>query len=342
LTTVACTGFRLFAPLQSDLSVGRNLVFAVPNKMLDVLEARCSHVTTASASWQQERRWAARAESQNVIGFWRGRAVMYPYFRRSKLELHNITGNEDAYLKRFLLEQNNAMRAAEAVAQRRWQDSKGFAGWLVTNPAFLDEHDVLLVKYRREIEEWGLPPLSRPVTRLPLNSGSESNSRLSTFYDDMDAFYRRWQITGLAAPYLPLPMQAQLPLLAPSDQQSVTLQIPANARIPDAAELRRTIAEAFQRRDDDHLTKWTELIRSDNQAKNPISKYATLFELQHYCRIIHQRLPIAFDKPRSALDAALAHTLDIAPPTVRAYFRFLARRLDVKWMTRKCGFELCR
>ena len=116
------------------------------------------------------------------------------------------------------------------------------------------------------------------------------------FASAFEEFFVRWRLLGLAAPYLPVPLQ---PLMGGDFPATVLPQVtraggvfclPDTFPIPSRDDLRNLLeASIHGSRKPGHLEEWMALICAKNSAKKPLVKYARLFQLQHYWRIVHQR-----------------------------------------------------
>ena len=84
----------------------------------------------------------------------------------------------------------------------------------------------------------------------------------------------------------------------------------------------------------DHLVKWRRIVARENAAKNAIARYARLFSLQHYWRLIHERHAIAVKRQACHLRAAFATFFDVSPDSIRKDLTSITKGLGSGWERR--------
>ena len=65
--------------------------------------------------------------------------------------------------------------------------------------------------------------------------------------------------------------------------------------------------------------------------QNRIACFARLFELQHYCQILHQRHSAVLAKHVGRVNGVIASFLEVKAPTIRRDLRLIRSRLRAKW-----------
>ena len=80
------------------------------------------------------------------------------------------------------------------------------------------------------------------------------------------------------------------------------------------------------------------MIRSGNKAKNRLSRFARIFGLQHYWRVLANRHGAGLRSAAGKLDAIFAEWLGVSEGTVRQDRREMTRRLGEKWLERNSVF----
>ena len=75
-------------------------------------------------------------------------------------------------------------------------------------------------------------------------------------------------------------------------------------------------------------------MRGSNPAKNKIPRFGRVFELQHYCRILHERHAQAIHRRLGDLEFALASFMGVSPETIHRDLLFIRDRLGEDWMSR--------
>jgi hypothetical protein len=243
------------------------------------------------------------------IGFDRGLPIIYHLLRRQPL-----SGIPHAWKS---LVPNWRLKLVEARCRRAFETAKGYAGWLVTNRWFIDEHDALV---------------GRVAPNGPISTDLKEKLR---------AFCRRWRLSALVAPRLPVPLMAHNPAmvfhLAPLSMESstTTFHLPDICPPPSRDELRNMLEECARGGDSpEHLAGWMQIVSSANSAKNQITRYARIFEVQHYCRILSERYPSALVRGQHKLERALAKFLHVSTATIRGDLQVIRRRLGEGWMRR--------
>ncbi|HEY2585497.1 MAG TPA: hypothetical protein VGI81_07030 [Tepidisphaeraceae bacterium] len=212
-------------------------------------------------------------------------------------------------------------RAALAVADDRItrlrQTARAYAGWLCLDRQFIAEHDAFLATWGDKAREFGLdaptpapPPKDRPDA-VPAPFREYTAAR--------DRFLLRWQLAGLAGPYLPVPPMPHLPLaggaaVLPNPALGTTFFLPTIFPLPDRQELKQRIDEALDRqRLSAHLGGWSELIATDMAHRGKVMpRLARVFVLQHYWRVLFARHAAALHRQLGRLHEAFAGFLGTA------------------------------
>lgn len=273
------------------------------------------------------------------IGHWKGNMVSYNYvLPRRPLEFDQAT-REFLGISKF----RAASMAKEAEIQLNSFDSplRGYLGWLLSQRTFLSEHDELIQRYPLQIQQHGFP--------LPLNSRPNPNQyqteEASDYTRDFVAFYSRWRLQTLAAPYIPLPLAPQLPDVWTSraanlpkgghsfflpDISPVTGQGSINAGLNGA--LRGTSPP-------DHLAHWMDIVGKENTSRIQIQAFERRFRLQHFWILLHDRYPDAVRRRRRPLTDVFADFLGVESTTVKRDLDHLAKNVGPTWATRDC--DLC-
>ena len=221
---------------------------------------------------------------------------------------------------------------------------RGYAGWLMMNQQFLDEHDMLLANHVDAVKRWGTPTLE-----IDAGAASDTDSPQSDmspqgagkeFFTDCRRFLLRWCLQGLAAPYLPVPLP---PLLA-GVQPKVAMQLmeaggvfflPITMPVPSRDELRSALDDALHGGDQpEHLEEWLHIIRSENPAKNSMDKFARRFEVQHYWRILHSRHASALKGNLGKVEEVLAEEFGLKRSTISGDIREIREHLGKDWLDR--------
>ena len=279
----------------------------------------------------------------HTVGFWRNKPVVYGYLRQRKLTDMRL---DAATLQKLgwelTVEKANAnLQTAESRLSRMSEVAQGYAGWLTTNLVFIQEQDDLLRQFASQVNQWGIPSLTGPPRLAVPEEVTPAEPALTTCCEKFQEFCIRWRLAGLAAPNLPLPLQPQTPTLGlalmtgPLMEIGSVFYLPDTYPVPSRDELRDILEDSLRGSGTaSHLSEWTELVRGSNPAKNKIPRFGRVFELQHYCRILHERHAQAIHRRLGDLEFALASFMGVSPETIHRDLLFIRDRLGEDWMSR--------
>lgn len=274
------------------------------------------------------------------IGFAAGTTIQFNFLRDRALDLNS---DELEYMGILLgPQQEAAMELMRSRLNYVRRPARGYLGWLLTNPTFLDEHDELLRSCAEFIQRGcDLPVAMRTMrrgTELP-EGWNQTQSRTDEWISTFRDFCARWRLIQLAGPYLPQPLQPHLP--SPFSDSGV-----ANHVVPDVfpvegrGTFREIVNDSVRAADDvEHLTDWLEIVGRENSARNRIGHFARLLELQHFVRVLQQRHPGALHRNRVQLQDVLADFFGVSLDSIRKDWRFIDRRLGRDWSKRRDPFD---
>lgn len=284
-------------------------------------------------------------DHSRYAGFKNGRAFSFP-LRQRPMQLSSEAA-QAAAIDRNQAQLDHIARTAEERSAAVTKTTRAYTGWLLTNPQFLGELDELLKTWAVMVRRWGFDRLGIVLPKSGLIPGDDptADERWAGYSFAFEQFFARWRLRGMAAPYLPVPLE---PLMAGRFPVSVLHQImnsggafvlPDIYPIPSRDQLRALLEDALHRSTaPDHLDEWRKLIASDNTAKKPFVRYARLFEVQHYYRNLQQRHARALGGELASVKAALASFLGAAARTINDDLKFLNRRLGRDWVERGRDF----
>ena len=277
------------------------------------------------------------------VGFWSNRPITHDVLQQSPLgaispERAEALGWDKSEARLAQIERIYEERSGHFALFAR-----GYAGWLMTNQQFLDEHDALLANWSDMVRRWGVDRLGLLIPKemcLPESDPTE-DPRWEKFDAAFEEFFVRWRLQGLAAPYLPVPLR---PLMAGSFPVSIVRQIaraggvflfPDTFPVPSRDELRGLLHDALHQGEQaDHLGTWMDIIRPDNPAKNPVARFARLFQLQHYWRLLLNRHAPAFRRKLTVAKEVMAWFCGTAFETVHQDLLFIKGRRGDDWIQR--------
>ena len=237
----------------------------------------------------------------------------------------------------------NIARIAEERTAGMARTTRAYAGWLMTNPQFLGELDGLLETWADMVRRWGFDRLGIIQLNGMYLPGDDpaADPRWADYRSAFEEFFTRWRLRGMAAPYLPIPlepgMSGQFPVsVLPQVMRSGgAFVLPDTCSVPSRDELRWMLDDSLHRGPaPEHLTEWMELVARDNTAKKPFIMFERLFELQHYFRLLHHRHAPALQRKLIPVKEVLATFLGVSKRTVDGDLQFINRRLGSAWVQR--------
>ena len=219
---------------------------------------------------------------------------------------------------------------------------RGYVGWLLTNPVFLDEHDDLFRRSRDDIRKHGIP---KPMMAKPVfgrtRKGAAGRSDREPFILEFRDFCHRWRLQTFAGPYLPLPNEPQIPdlLFRPEGlaaaKGTTTNSIPDIFPVGDRGELQSAVDDAVHGGErPSHLADWYAIIDSANSAKNPIIRYVRLFRFQHFVCVWYSRHARALYRKKTHMLDALAEFFNVSKDTIKSDWKFLDDNVGKDWRLR--------
>lgn len=206
---------------------------------------------------------------------------------------------------------------------------RGYLGWLLTTPLFLNEHDRLWEGASEELDGASIPQrieARRSGRELPADWQLQTDSA-SGFAAQFRDFCSRWRLSQFAGPHLPVPVEPRIPNLLASQQAAPQFQIPDIIAIDGGGLVREMITDSLRQPRAEHLAEWMQIVEPDNQGRKSIHRFARLFELQHYSRALAHRHPDALARNKERLHLAFAAYFRTSIDTIRGDLRFMKKRL---------------
>lgn len=323
--------------------------FTLPNALWDVVISLLGEDRFDADALELERQLSRICgDHSSVAGFWQGRAFVYNLLRpipgRMPSAEDAAWSGRDVNKAKF----DNTMRLYEERSKGFARVTQAYAGWLLTNRTFVDEHNALFVEWSDMVQRWGLNRLGilLPTKGLLRGDDPTADPRWTDYSVAFEEFFSRWRLLGLAAPYLPIPIQ---PLMGGAMPMSVLTQLnrargafclPDTFPVSSRDDLRNILEDALRGSEGpDHLKDWQALIARDNSAKKPLGKFARLFEVQHYWRILRRRHPRAIHRKLGLLKVALSEFLKMSTDSIHRDLLFIGQRLGKDWFDRGGSFS---
>ena len=174
---------RVFFALPEDLLKAIDDAIVQQHKLASGIEAALSRVC---------------GDHSQHVGFCNAVPIAYPYLRRRAATSIVLDDAAHKWLTRQILDAREKLQTAERRLKRHFNIAKAYAGWLLTQPTYVEEQDNLLREFHQEVRQWGLPNLARQTTssavfELPISRVPAPNVYVHRF----EAFYLRWRLSGL-------------------------------------------------------------------------------------------------------------------------------------------------
>jgi hypothetical protein len=331
--------------------------FGLPTRLLAILENEIEKSSDIHRQLARERDFSTRLSRRDrwvgqrcYFGADLDQPIDYQFaeaFRSPRAISQTIDGFDPAsYLQHAPDVDPERLKRAIRVCAKRinalHENSKGYLGWLLTTPAFLDEHDRLLDSHKDHILAHGMPLLSRHRLTGSASCRMPTDECHNECFDAFDQFYVRWRLESLAAPGLPVPQTTDFsvfptePASSPRNEAGRMFFIPDIFPIPSRELLRNMLEDELRPQGalPDHLEEWGRLIAKSNPSKKGIPRFARLFELQHYTRIVRRRMS---GVKQGVLERCLAKLFAQSDATIHRDMLFLRERLGTDWQTRPFG-----
>ncbi len=325
---------ELLAELREDPRIAKGLFFALPTTLIDAIERNLDDKIPAA-----DLKFERKATSV-LAGL-----VTEPPSDNPPVKTWSASGvsDQDIAKTRAALVSSQADRNRIRIAQA------AYIGWLTTNSEFISEHDELMKNHQSRLSTNGFPVLGnfnvaaaakkRPAKKGP-KIGKITDDKVLTYLSDFEAFFVRWRLQGLNAPYIPEPLGPQFPVLDPqrmSNQMAaggLTLFLPDTFPTPGCDELRNLVEQALGRYSatpPEHLQAWTEIIAGDTMAKNQLPHYARIARLQLYWTALHSRYAAQLKRSKEKLTAAFSEFFGCDDKTIKRDLKLISERFSRNW-----------
>jgi hypothetical protein len=281
---------------------------------------------------EAERAFTLLCEQHRAVGCWQKVQVCCPY----------LTGPGPSHDLRQVQDTLGWTPAQLLLAQSLLQGSqerkdrlKGYMGWLLTEPAFLQQLRQLSDRWHElPGDRRPLFPLGR-INRYPISTPDEDlSSNAKGFHQDLKNFLDRWGLVQLSSWELPEPQGPLLPNLLPSNSPAIPvhgihLVLPLHYPLQGDDTLIQQIYD-FQRQ----AVQQLELDKSLAGLPH-FRAYAALFDVLHVERVIRSRLkgsaPAGFVL---AMEQAVATGLNCSLDSVKKFRKCISacqrgRRIEV-------------
>jgi hypothetical protein len=296
------------------------VVYGVPGDLLDALAEDVPDLFDFNKdALSFEYRLADFFQQHYSVGLVHGRLIRSSLFEeRAPLTI----SSEDFHAlgwEQFGLTQQKANHLCSELESRSAQfheQAVAYAGWLVTNPQFLNEVTAIR-EGKREL--------------LTMASDFETAIKLDP---EMNAFCAKWQLAGMASWDLPEPQGPnlagiRLPESARRGDEQVNLELPLTMRLPARVPIRDIVAEIRVQAASPHLAEWQEILdRSKGRSGPGESQFATILQIQFFRNIVlESRYGERFSGRVQALDRAFSRFVGLEEDSIKKLRLEIQRRL---------------
>ena len=216
---------------------------------------------------------------------------------------------------------------------------RGYVGWLVTNPQYLEERDALFDTWTDMIAAEGIPLSGSTMFGEVAHSEliqPVSDNRVVKFLKAFEQFYARWRLQHLVTKELPEPLSPQSPVVTPlallthMKTGGVTLYQPDTMPVPGRDRLRKALDTVRLHQDNDHLAAWIKVSRLSRPSDSAMTAFRRIFIQHHYWTALEQRHPQIFRGNVGRIQNAFAEYLYVSPDSVDKYRQRIRSRLAGK------------
>ena len=316
--------------------IERRVFYSIPRHLLDLVVRAVGRKRFDEALVDMEYSLSDVNEDHSArVGFAGGQPIIFNLLRTSQFEIA-----PDVAVSIGLDSEAKRVETTEKLndrLQHLHQITRGYLGWLLTNSEFLDEHDDLLRRHSRRIRNGcELPGGVRSITpdnNLP-EGWRRTNARNNQWVGEFREFCEWWRLMQLVGPYLPQPLQPHLP--SPFRSAGGThFVVPDTFAVDGQGMMREIVSDGVRAASDDpHMSGWFEIVSPENPARNVVGRFARIFELQHFVRILQRRYSESLNGKRRRLQGALAGFLEVSLDTIQNDWKLIESRLGSGWEQR--------
>ncbi|MFQ5472540.1 MAG: hypothetical protein ACE5FA_06620 [Dehalococcoidia bacterium] len=216
---------------------------------------------------------------------------------------------------------------------------RGYAGWLVTNPQYVEERDQLFTTWKAMLQKRGIPRHGQTTSGNLKHSQRVQrvkSKRVVQFLDAFKEFYARWRLQHLVTFELPEPLAPQIPVLTPlallthMKTGGVTLYLPDTMPIPSRDHLIGILEDVRRQHHNNHLANWLKVTRRNRTSDHSMRAYGRLFILQHYWSILEDRHATTLKRNVGRAEEAFSKYFNISQDVVKKDRQRIRDRLQGK------------
>lgn len=315
--------------------VTRRTFFTLPTDLLAAVKHRVRWEKFDRVLWELEEQIGTEAsQDAGVVGYNDCQPIFYPYLSERNPD-SEVVSSADVKWMGWTEQQADDVNSASGFLASQHNQKMSYCGWLMSKPRFRIEQRAVLESHARCFE------LGPPIfIRHEKVEESEVRGDQLAALEQWQLFYARWRLNKLVAPGLPDPVGAQWADLGrdftPAHLRESTRgpRMSDTQMLPDAETLRSLMKESRADDADKHLRDWKRLIDPSNPSKvQQIARYARIFRLQHYWKVLYSRHGISLKGERGRLELAFADYLDIDVSSIHSDCQLLRDQLGHYWFT---------
>lgn len=277
-----------------------------------------------------------------IVGFWNRQPIRHAYLQQrdpaanlpSDQKTINSLGWEGVTSQNLQL----AYATGDRLMEPLFRCQQAYCGWLCCNPEFVEEERKLWRRLVPLLGQFGVPCLAAPLPSKRPISVADTTGRACRLYRVFAQFADRWRLEQLPGPGLPQPHGVDLAGLGirsspdHGKEAVLNLHLPRNVALLGAEELAESIEYAMARSSAPaHLRPWETIVAKSNIAKHVLPRWARIFMLQHYWRVLHERYAEACDRRAGQLKHVFAKFLNVGVDTVHVDLRIVRSCLGPAW-----------
>jgi len=306
-------------------------IYAIPENLIDGLKNRVNGLFT-DIELDRERRFAIACRRHFSLGVFRA-----GFIGHSLLCAESVSPVNAKTIRELGWEQFTTESALEQIFDKvaLWtstidDQSVGYLGWILTNPSFIQERDVLRHKWSEAVATNGFPTHRLYFEAQTSGQGAVAKSYdIAEFATSFSDFYKRWQLSRFVTWDLPEPLGANIGGPARVGElvgvhERPTVQVPAHVRLP----VRADVLEMIHGQSVPPLAEWQQILERQQNGTLGVARFARVLHIQFYRNIVVAgRYSDRFARRTEAIDGAFAKYFgDASDDSVKKLRQWIERK----------------
>jgi hypothetical protein len=322
------------------------LKYSLPLLLLRALEEEQVHSNLDANDWLREKHFSKECEEAGCVGEWNGQAIRYALLRPPPTVNVLFDAIPQEWRKDLAWERSGWAEIAkqrdyvsekiDKQAREVWLQRAAYAGWLVTNKEFIDEHDAFFARHAAPLRTYGLPILDgTSAATSALRAREPARGKVAKFVTAYTQFLSRWGLSRMAAPYLAEPFAPEQ-TLRPGEPAPPSIKRRAGStKVLDLNYLKLLSPQQREKwlrlhtDSPDHLRGWSKIVDTASSRRVQLERYARLLQLRHYWFVINQCFGIHLAGKKHKMTSAFARFL--FPKAARDQ-KFETTKKDLQWI----------